>query len=204
MTSLPLSALQHWQFCPRQCALIHVERLWAENRLTAEGKVLHERADGGHPESRDGARVLRAVQVASQRHRLHGVADVVEMRGAVPYPVEYKRGRPKAHRADDVQLCGQAMCLEEMTGEAVLEGALFYGRNRRRKVVAMEEGLRSLTLSVASEVRETLESGILPPPVYDRRRCDACSLHDLCRPKGQRAPGSGWMSRRIARAGVPD
>jgi CRISPR-associated exonuclease Cas4 len=204
MQSLPLSALQHWLFCPRQCALIHVEGLWAENRLTAEGRVLHERADEGHPESRDGARVLRAVQVASEAHGLHGVADVVEMRGRIPYPVEYKRGRPKAHRADEVQLCGQALCLEEMTGKAVSEGALFYGKNRRRKVVAMDADLRALTLSVATEARTALGGGVLPAPVHDARRCPACSLIDLCRPEAPRDPGPAWMARRIARAGVPD
>ncbi|MDB2408093.1 CRISPR-associated protein Cas4 [Jannaschia sp.] len=202
--SLPLSALQHWLFCPRQCALIHVEGLWAENRLTAEGRVLHKRADEGHPESRNGARVLRAVQVASEAHGLHGVADVVEMRGRIPYPVEYKRGRPKAHRADEVQLCGQALCLEEMTGEAVSEGALFYGKNRRRKVISMDADLRALTLSVAGEARTALDGGVLPAPVYDARRCPACSLIDLCRPEAPRAPGPAWMARRIARAGVPD
>ena len=144
MTSLPLSALQHCLFCARQCALIHVERLWSENVATAEGRVLHERADGGHPESRNGARVLRAVQLASEEHGLHGVADVVEMRGETPYPVEYKRGRPKAHRADEVQLCAQALCLEEMTGAAVPEGALFYGKTRRRKVVEARNIIRDL------------------------------------------------------------
>lgn len=202
--SLPLSALQHWLFCPRQCALIHVEGLWAENRLTAEGRVLHERADKGHPESRGGARVLRAVQVASEAHGLHGVADVVEMRGAVPYPVEYKRGRPKAHRADEVQLCGQAICLEEMTGEAVPEGALFYGRNRRRKVVAMDEELRTLTLSIAAEAKAAIASGTLPAPVFDPKRCPACSLIELCRPEAPRETGVAWMARRLERAGVPD
>ena len=202
--SLPLSALQHWLFCPRQCALIHVERVWAENRATAEGRVLHERADGGHPESRDGARVLRAVQVASEAHGLHGVADVVEMRGGIPYPIEYKRGRPKAHRADEVQLCAQALCLEEMTGHAVPEGALFYGKTRRRKVVAMDAGLRAMTLSVAAEARAAIDGGVLPPPVHVPRRCDACSLIELCRPEAPRDPGSGWMARRLARAGVPD
>ena len=202
--SLPLSALQHWLFCPRQCALIHVERVWAENRATAEGRVLHERADGGHPESRDGARVLRAVQVASEAHGLHGVADVVEMRGGIPYPVEYKRGRPKAHRADEVQLCAQALCLEEMTGHAVPEGALFYGKTRRRKAVALDANLRALTLSVAAEARAAIDGGVLPPPVHVPRRCDACSLIELCRPEAPRDPGSGWMARRLARAGVPD
>ena len=206
--SLPLSALQHWLFCPRQCALIHVERLWEENRLTAEGRVLHERADEGVPESRDGVRVLRSVQVASEAHGLHGVADVVEMRpgdsGSVPYPVEYKRGRPKAHRADEVQLCAQALCLEEMLDAPVLEGALFYGANRRRKPVAMDAALRALTLSVAADARAALERGALPPPVHDPKRCDACSLAGLCRPQAPRDPGPGWMARRVARAGVPD
>ena len=202
--SLPLSALQHWLFCPRQCALIHVERLWEENRLTAEGRVLHERADQGHPESRDGARVLRSVAVASEGHHLHGIADVVEMRRGVPLPVEYKRGRPKAHRADEVQLCAQALCLEEMTGRAVPEGALFYGKNRRRKAVAMDDDLRALTLSVATEARAALDTGALPPPVYDPRRCEACSMQELCRPEAPRAPGPDWMSVRLTRAGVPE
>jgi len=203
-SSLPLSALQHWLFCPRQCALIHVERLWAENRFTAEGRVLHERADEGHPESRAGVRVLRSVSVASDTHALHGVADVVEMCGSVPYPVEYKRGRPKAHRADEVQLCGQALCLEEMTGHEVPKGALFYGRNRRRKVVAMDDDLRALTLDVAREARAALDDGTLPPPVHDPRRCDACSMHDLCRPEAPRDPGRDWMARHLVRAGVPE
>jgi len=204
MDSLPISALQHWLFCPRQCALIHVERLWTENRLTAEGRALHERADDGHPESRDGIRVLRAVSVASEAHGLHGVADVVEMRGSVPYPIEYKRGRPKAHRADDVQLCAQALCLEEMTGQSVSEGALFYGRNRRRVVVAVDGDLRALTLAVATDVRAAIAAGALPPPVHDPRRCNACSMHNLCRPEAPRDPGPDWMHLRLARAGVPE
>ena len=202
--SLPISALQHWLFCPRQCALIHVERLWVENRFTAEGRVLHERADEGRPESRDGARVLRAVHLASEAHGLHGVADVVEMRGRQPYPVEYKRGRPKAHRADEVQLCAQALCLEEMTERAIPEGALFYGRNRRRKAVALDKDLRALTLDVAAKARAAIDTGALPPPVFEVRRCGACSLAGLCRPEADRAPGPGWMARRIARAGVPE
>lgn len=202
--SLPLSALQHWLFCPRQCALIHTERLWEENRLTAEGRVLHERADQGHPESRDGARVLRSVAVASEAHHLHGVADVVEMRRGIPFPVEYKRGRPKAHRADEVQLCAQALCLEEMTGKAITEGALFYGKNRRRKAVAVDGELRALTLSVATEARAALDTGTLPPPVYDPRRCEACSVQELCRPEAPRDPGADWMAARLTRAGVPE
>lgn len=202
--SLPISALQHWLFCPRQCALIHVERLWAENRFTAEGRLLHERADEGRAESRDGLRILRAVHIASTRHGLHGVADVVEMRGDAPYPVEYKRGRPKAHRADEVQLCAQALCLEEMTGQAVRDGALFYGRNRRRKAVPIDAELRDLTLDLAHQARTAIDMGAMPAPVYAPERCDACSLRELCRPRGRRVLGRDWLARRISRAGVPE
>ncbi|CAM4255863.1 CRISPR-associated protein Cas4 [Palleronia rufa] len=202
--SLPLSALQHWLFCPRQCALIHVERLWEENRLTAEGRVLHERADAGVPESRDGMRVLRSVQIASVRLGVHGVADVVEMRGSQPFPVEYKRGRPKAHRADEVQLCAQAICLEEMTGQDVPAGALFYGARRRRQAVAFDADLRALTARVAAEARAAAAAGELPAPVYDPGRCESCSLNDLCRPRAPRGGARDWMARRLARAGVPE
>lgn len=201
--SLPLSALQHWLFCPRQCALIHVEQLWEENRLTVEGRILHERADEGVPESREGMRVLRSVHVASTRLGVHGVADVVEMRGAVPFPVEYKRGRPKAHRADEVQLCAQAICLEEMTGQNVSEGALFYGARRRRQIVSFDTDLCTLTRQTADEARAAMSTGSLPPPLYDPGRCESCSMNALCRPQAPRA-AQGWMARRLARAGVPE
>lgn len=201
--ALPLSALQHWLFCPRQCALIHVERLWAENRLTAEGRVLHERADEGRPESREGIRILRSVHVASDVLGVQGIADVVEMRPD-PYPVEYKRGRPKAHRADEVQLCAQTICLEEMTGASIPEGALFYGKNRRRMVVAMDDTLRDLTRRVADEARVAIGEGLLPAPVFDTSRCTACSLSDLCRPQAPREAGTDWMAQRMARAGIPE
>lgn len=171
--SLPISALQHWLFCPRQCALIHVERLWAENQLTAEGRVLHARADGGAGDRRKGVRTLRAVQIGSERLGLHGVADVVEIHGDRILPVEYKRGRPKPHRADEVQLCAQALCLEEMTGRAIAEGALFYGETRRRQVVPFDSDLRSLTSCIAAEARAALSAGQVPPPVHDPRRCRA-------------------------------
>lgn len=202
--SLPLSALQHWLFCSRQGALIHVERLWSENRLTAEGRLLHERADGGIPESRDGIRTLRAIQLASDTLGLHGVADVVEMRGAHPYPVEYKRGRPKAHRADEVQLCAQGLCLEEMTGRPVPEGALFYGQRRRRMVVPLDDNLRDLTRRTAREARAAVAQGVLPSPVYDAARCEGCSMRELCRPQARRASGAAWLARRLERAGIPE
>ena len=201
--SLPISALQHWLFCPRQSALIHVERLWEENRLTAEGQVLHERADEGIPESRDGKRILRSVHIASNRLGVHGLADVVEMQGHAAFPVEYKRGRPKNHRADEVQLCAQALCLEEMTGHEVPEGALFYGVQRRRQVVVFDAELRTITERVAREARDAVALGILPPPVYEPDRCDSCSLHQLCRPQA-RNKVSGWMARQLARSEVPE
>jgi CRISPR-associated exonuclease Cas4 len=202
--SVPLSALQHWLFCPRQCALIHIERVWAENQFTAEGRILHERADEGRPESREGIRILRAVQIASQWHGLHGVADVVEMHGSSAYPVEYKRGRPKGHRADEVQLCAQALCLEEMTGRSITQGALFYGKVRRRKTIAIDTALRELTLHVASDVRVAIENGTLPDPVFESKRCTTCSMHDLCRPQSSRYIGSDWLANHITRAGVPE
>lgn len=206
--SLPISALQHWLFCPRQCALIHVERLWSENRLTAEGRILHERADRGERESRKATRILRGVELASAALGVHGVADVVELRGRppVPFPVEYKRGRPKAHRADELQLCAQAICLEEAFDIAVPEGALFYGQNRRRKAVVFDPALRALTERVASEARAAMSGGIVPPPVHDPRRCNACSLRDHCRPERLQAPPriATWLARGVSADAVPE
>lgn len=203
---IPLSALQHWLFCPRQCALIHVERLWADNLFTAEGRVLHERADTGRPETRPGIRTLRGVEICSEEHGLSGVADVVELRGGRPQPVEYKRGQPKSHRADEVQLCAQALCLEEMFACDITEGALFYGKRRRRETVQMDAELRALTLETARAVRDCRASGALPAPVYDPARCDCCSLRDACRPRlGTRRGGvAAWLDRAIAAEGAPE
>lgn len=164
---------------------------------------MHERADSGVFESRDGVRTLRAVLVASEQLGLHGVADVVEMHDAKPYPVEYKRGRPKSHRADEVQLCAQAMCLEEMTKIPIHEGALFYGASRRRVVVPFGTDLRELTLRTANEIRAAIDSGALPLPIYDPARCEACSLKVLCQPNAA-APAADWLSRCIRRAGIPE
>ncbi|NOX40074.1 MAG: CRISPR-associated protein Cas4 [Alphaproteobacteria bacterium] len=206
--SLPISALQHWLFCPRQCALIHVERLWSENRFTAEGRVLHEVADAGGKEKRGAVKTLRAVQIASVRLGLHGVADIVELHGhpPQPLPVEYKRGRPKSHRADEVQLCAQGICLEEMFNCEISEGALFYGQNRRRTKVAFDEELRALTAKTASQARAVMGSGILPRPQYVPARCDACSLFELCRPKELESQRNvqRWLVRSVASSGVPE
>ena len=199
-TLVPISALQHMLYCPRQCALIHVQRQWAENRFTAEGRVLHERTDTGKSERRSGTRIGRNVALRSDELGVVGYADVVEMHERThPYPVEYKRGRPKKHRADEVQLCAQAMCLEEMLSTTVPEGALFYGQNRRRRTVTFDETLRALTQRTASEVREMINDGRTPDPEYSPRKCGACSLEQTCQPKGPRGAGvvEQWLTKTI-------
>ena len=196
---IPISALQHMLYCPRQCALIHTERQWAENRFTAEGRILHKRTDEGVGERRRGVRIDRSVPLRSLRLGVSGIADVVEIHhGGRPYPVEYKRGRPKAHRADEVQLCAQAICLEEMLGTPVPEGALFYGRIRRRKAIAFDTELRTLTERVAADTRQMIASGVTPPASYAARKCNACSLNEMCQPR--RPLGSGVVDRWLAEA----
>lgn len=195
---IPLSALQHFLFCPRQCALIHVEQLWAENAATAEGQIFHKQADSGHLERRRGVKILRALTLRSFALGVSGKADVVELRGAVPYPVEYKRGRPKAHKADEVQLCAQAICLEEMFNQPVEQGALFYGATRRRSEVVFDASLRALTHQVAAQTRALLASGRTPPPVY-KPACKKCSLQEICEPSALQHPASivSWLSQQI-------
>lgn len=202
---VPLSALQHYLYCPRQCALIHVEQVWAENRFTAEGRVLHEAtAEAGH-EKRRGLRVATAMPLVSRRLGVSGIADLIEMHQGGdgrwrPFPVEYKRGKPKSHKADEVQLCAQAMALEEMFSVELTEGALFYGETRRRVGVPLDDGLRRLTTEVAASTRTLLASGSTPPAVYEKRKCDACSLVELCQPKrlSRTTPASQWLARLIA------
>ncbi len=195
---IPLSALQHYLFCPRQCALIHVEQLWAEDGATAEGRLLHERTDAGKPDRRQGIKILRSMSIRSASLGVTGKADVVEMHGAIPYPVEYKRGRPKTHRADEVQLCAQAICLEEMFGTAVPEGALFYGETRRRTVVPFDPALRTLTATVAADTRGMITAQITPPPVYTHA-CEKCSLQDICRPRKLEKPPciATWLASQL-------
>ena len=197
---VPISALQHMLYCPRQCALIHVERLWAENAYTAEGRVLHKRVDAGGGELRGGASIGRGVPLRSLRLGLFGVADVVELRaGDRPYPIEYKRGRPKTHRADEAQLCAQALCLEEMLGASVPEGALFYGVERRRTVVPFDDELRRLTERLTVDTRRMLAEGRIPAAEYERRKCSACSLREGCQPLRPAKPGlvDRWLAQAI-------
>ena len=196
----PISALQHMLYCPRQCALIHIEQHWDENRFTAEGRILHERTDSGSSERRGSVRIERSVALRSLTLGVSGVADVVEIHDRVrAYPIEYKRGRPKAHRADEVQLCAQALCLEEMLGASVPVGALFYGRDRRRKEVRFDSELRTLTKRVAADVRRMLAASVTPPPEYEARKCNACSLKQGCQPQNPRRPQTvaRWLLRAI-------
>jgi CRISPR-associated exonuclease Cas4 len=204
---IPLSALQHYLFCPRQCALIHVEQLWSENRQTAEGRLLHETTAQTGTGKRRGVRTVTAMPLASRRLGISGIADVVEMHEDEtgrwrPYPVEYKRGRPKAHRADEVQLCAQAIALEEMFGTELTEGALFYGQTRRRVSVTFDAELRRLVEQVAVQARAMIAAGETPPAIFEKRKCGLCSLIELCRPKQLSRPrtATAWLSRVIEKA----
>ena len=194
---IPLSALQHATYCLRQAALIHLERLWADNRFTAEGDVLHAVADKGGKRQARGVRRVMALAVSSTRLGIAGVCDMVEFVAEVPFPVEYKRGKPKLHRADEVQLCAQALCLEEMTGRQVPEGALFYAETHRRIVVPFDSDLRTLTETVVADLRQVLASGVTPPPTSHKSRCRACSLLELCRPQLYARPVLAWRASML-------
>ena len=210
---LPISALQHLLFCERQCALIHIEREWAENQFTAEGRVMHDRTHEAGHESRPGLRVERAMSLRSEGLGLQGVADVVEFhlsdagRGfsvdniASILPVEYKRGKPKLHDADKVQLCAQAICLEEMFGIVVRDGALFYGQSKRRLDVVFDHALRATTEDAARRLHELITAGVTPPAVREPK-CDHCSLVDICMPDALRFRRgvAAWTDRAFSEA----
>lgn len=202
---LPLSALQHLLFCERQCALIHIEQAWDENRLTAEGGLLHERVHEREDETRGDVRIARGLRLRSLRLGLTGQADVVEFHREDdgswrPFPVEYKRGRPKTADCDRVQLCAQAMCLEEMRGVAVPAGALFYGTTRRREDVTFDAALRATVEVTARRLHALVAAGVTPPAVYEKK-CENCSLIALCRP---RMPRNGRaVERYLASAREP-
>ncbi|WP_300674881.1 CRISPR-associated protein Cas4 [Desulfoluna sp.] len=183
---LPLSAVQHLLFCRRQCALIHVERLWVENRYTAEGRVLHERVDRRGERPGKGLRVVYGMDLKGLRLGLIGKADTVEFHADgsrwVPYPVEYKRGASKKGNHDRVQLCAQALCLEEMYEISIGEGALFYGKTRRREVVLFSEALRAETEKAARDLHALVASRVTPESVYTKG-CETCSFLGVCMPK---------------------
>lgn len=185
---ISLSALQHWSYCPRQCALIHLEQVFAENVHTLRGQEVHGRVDKPGFETRSGCRLERALPLWSERLGLVGKADMVEFQSdGTPYPVEYKHGRmnrdPGRQHHDDLQLAAQAMCLEEMTGRVVTEGAIYQASSKRRRVVAITPVLREAVVQTVEAVRATLQAGKMPPPFVSDPRCKECSLNDICQPQ---------------------
>lgn len=179
---IPLSALQHLLYCPRQCALIHIEGTFDENLYTLRGGRTHERVDTPGHELIVGVRVERALPLYSHILGLSGRADVVEfLADGTPHPVEYKTGPRRVREADDVQLCAQGMCLEEMLGVTVPEGSLYFERTRRRRAVVFDEPLRDLVRRATAAVRDLFTQKALPAPVADSR-CPNCSLLDACLP----------------------
>ena len=185
---IPLSALQHWAYCPRQCGLIHLEQAFDDNLHTQRGQAVHAQVDKPGVEERKGLRIERALPLWSDALGLIGKADVVEFeRDGTPYPVEYKHG--SRHKAadiaacDDVQLAAQALCLEGMTGRVVSEGALYYASSRRRRIVPITSALREQVVQTAQAVRAMLASARLPQPTQDVRRCKGCSLRERCQPE---------------------
>lgn len=209
---LPLSGIQHFVFCRRQWALIHIERQWQENALTASGRLLHKRADDPHfTETRKGVIIARAVPIASYELGLTGICDVIEFTESLegvslpgrqglylPTPVEYKRGQQKRGRSDEAQLCAQAMCLEEMLLVTIPVGYLYYGKTRHRIAVELTEDLRDFVRKMAAEMHTYFKRGYTPR-VKTSKACGSCSLADLCLPKLQdkAIPASKYIQQQI-------
>ena len=203
LEKIPLSALQHWRFCPRQCGLIHLEQVFDENIFTLRGQALHAKVDQPGVETAKGVRVERALPLWHDALGLVGKSDVVEfLAGDVPYPVEYKQGsRNKAAdiaACDDLQLAAQAVCLQAMTGKPVLDGAIYYATSKRRRVVQITDSLRDDVAQTADAIRRMLSSGELPQPLTHElaaKRCKACSLLERCQPQATHA---GVLAARAA------
>lgn len=193
---LLISGIQHYAFCPRQWALIHIEAQWNENYLTTSGKILHTKAhDGDFIEKRGDTIIFRALRVCSVELGISGVCDVVEFHKSdngisingysglwVPYPVEYKRGKTKVDNCDRLQLCAQAVCLEEMVCTKISSGAIFYGKSRRREIVDFTQELRTNLSDTVKSMHETFSRNHTPNAKVGKR-CQSCSLKDLCLPK---------------------
>jgi len=184
---IPISALEHYSYCPRQCALIHVEQTFDENIYTLRGELLHERVHEPDASIETGMRVERGLSLWSSKLGLVGKADVVEYHGDVPYPVEYKLGRRRDDPHAALQLCAQAMCLEEMTGRRVPRGAIYHHGSRRRREVVLDKALRSQVRVTAAAVRKLFSKQLVPPPLNDGR-CRNCSLRDSCLPRATGEP----------------
>jgi CRISPR-associated exonuclease Cas4 len=198
---IPLSAVQHAVYCLRQAALIHLERLWQENLFTAEGRVLHDAVDAPGERKRQNIRRIHAMPLSCRRLGVAGVADLVEFRSEdgqeIAFPVEFKRGKPKAHRADEAQLCAQALCLEEMTGKPVPQGALIYAQTKRRLIVEFDPELRRVTEDAVARLNEIFSSGQTPSAHFRAQTCRACSLLELCQPKAGGRSAAAWIERQV-------
>ncbi len=196
---LMLSGIQHFRFCPRQWALIHIDQQWQDNGLTAEGQILHKRVNDPFYRQKCGDYIsLRSVNIASHELGLYGITDVVELHPTDdkensithpkypglwhPYPVEYKHGHPKKDREDEVQLAAQAMCLEEKHGIKISWGAFFYAEIRQRVDLHIGDDLRSIVKKCSEEMHEIFKTGIIPP-ASPSKKCNKCSLHDICLPE---------------------
>ncbi len=187
---LQLSALQHLIFCERQCAFIHIEQLWYENKYTAQGQILHEKVHSDHVKTKGEIRIEYGVGLRSLKLGLTGKADVVEYyflnskikKPSTVKPVEYKRGKPKLDFSDSVQLCAQALCIEEMLGIEIRSGDIFYGKTRRRKEIFFDEKLREKTIDASKRLHELISREETPLPVYSKR-CISCSFFDICKPR---------------------
>lgn len=209
---IPLSALQHWAYCPRQCGLIHLEQAFDDNIHTLRGNAVHARTDQPGVESAQGLRIERALPLWHEELGLIGKSDVVEFDASgTPYPVEYKQGqRNKAAdiaACDELQLAAQALCLEHMTGRVVPEGALYYASSKRRRVVPISPALRAQVLGVAQAVRAMLKAEHLPKPLSGEaaaQRCKACSLRERCQPETLASPAATDMRAALQRLYDPD
>ncbi|BDV43646.1 CRISPR-associated protein Cas4 [Geotalea uraniireducens] len=190
-----ISALEHYSYCPRQCALIHIEQVWDENLYTMRGRDIHERVDevSGHDVA--GVRYERALPIWSRRLNLTGKADLVEFHEETPYPVEYKSGKHRSGHHETLQLCAQAICLEEMFMVAVEKGALFWHGSRERREVVFTPAMREQVERASEGVRALLGQSSIPPPVNDKR-CALCSLKESCLPAVVAEKG---RSRKAAR-----
>lgn len=203
---LLLSGLQHLCFCPRQCAFIHVEQLWSENYFTASGRILHEKVHGGIGESRRCIRTERDLKIASRRLGVTGKTDAVEFYSdGTVIPIEYKHGKPKEDFSDEVQLCAQAMCLEEMLGVQIDQGALFYFKVRKRIPVDMSPQLRQETIRVAEEFHGLIQEGKTPAAQYTKK-CNSCSFIDVCFPEsaGRNKSVEIYLKRRLVNSAALD
>ena len=208
---LPISALQHIIHCRRRCALIYIEQCWDENQFTAEGQIIHTRVHQQDNESRGDMKISRGIQIRSFRHGLYGVADVVEFHRVeengiplpnaeglwAPLPIEYKRGKAKDHKPFAIQLCAQALCIEEMLGAQIPRGVLYYGMTRKKLEISFDDPIRNRTADAAQQLHQLIQSGHTPDPEYGPK-CRSCSLNNQCLPRSIRnRKASDYLRRRI-------